>query len=135
MINDRSEILLDSDESEDIFPFATNSNYYSDKTIALTDNLHYDNHSNQANYKCVYCSKEYPSYLHLKRHIKLHSKVKPYVCDLCSKSFVQSIDLIRHRRIHTGERPYKCEMCNYSAVQSSHLLKHLRSKHGVQNLS
>lgn len=83
--------------------------------------------------KCPYCAKQYPSYLHLKRHIRMHIGVKSHVCDVCSKGFVQSIDLVRHRRIHTGERPYKCALCGYSAVQESHLLRHMKSKHDARN--
>lgn len=88
-----------------------------------------DCNSVQTPFKCAHCSKEYPSFLQFKRHVKIHSGFKSYVCDVCSKPFIQSIDLTRHKRIHTGERPYKCKLCDYSAVQSSHLIRHLQKKH------
>lgn len=98
-------------------------------SVDFNSNAFTDHENLQGKFKCSHCSKEYPSFVQLKRHIKIHSGLKSYICDVCSKAFIQSIDLVRHKRIHTGERPYKCKLCDYSAVQESHLMRHLQRKH------
>jgi len=50
-------------------------------------------------------------------------------CEFCTKHFPSYSLLQRHMRKHTGERPYSCDLCGSMFTQSSHLNRHKKNTH------
>lgn len=64
-------------------------------------------------------------------HIKAHTQEKEYKCVYCDKSFCDSSTLKKHKRTHTGEKPYECEYCHKRFTQSGNLKRHVQNVHST----
>ncbi|KAL3996807.1 splicing factor, arginine/serine-rich 4/5/6 [Sarotherodon galilaeus] len=56
-------------------------------------------------YKCQTCSRVFPRYNALQRHLVIHSGKRPFKCFICGRGFTQSGNLKTHMKVHRGELP------------------------------
>ena len=63
-----------------------------------------------------------------KVHIRTHSDDLQYKCDMCNKQFREKGSLDRHIRTHTGEKPYPCPHCGRKFAEHGTLNRHLKAK-------
>lgn len=78
-------------------------------------------------YTCFWCSKEYPSYVELRKHRALEHRLKPFNCSDCHMTFVSQNAQITHRlKFH---RKRRCNLCQVSVCGTVAFNEHVRSCH------
>ncbi|KPJ01052.1 Zinc finger protein 3 [Papilio xuthus] len=89
-------------------------------------------HSGDRPCACDECGRNFRQWSDLKYHkASIHSDQKNFKCEFCEKEFARRYSLNVHRRIHTGERNYKCDYCNKTFRASSYRLSHMRTHTGT----
>jgi len=81
--------------------------------------------SEQLNFECDVCQKQFSEKSKLSRHRSAHFKTKNYQCSICHKLFAQKHHLDRHVTVHTGEKPHQCNVCEKSFSHREYLARHL----------
>ena len=70
----------------------------------ITLKVEWNEHVNEAKYKCQQCPKSYQNSWHLARHVRTnHTNRKPYKCDHCEKAYPHPESLKYHvdrKKIH-----------------------------------
>lgn len=83
-------------------------------------------------YPCDFCSKAFPYFATLKRHMSWHNN--SFECTICSRIFRAKASLEKHiRAVHNVERPHKCEVCLKMFSEKSNLRRHITSVHLPKN--
>ncbi|XP_059082286.1 zinc finger protein 70-like isoform X2 [Tigriopus californicus] len=94
---------------------------------------HMLSHSDQKNFKCHVCEKDFKSTQDLKIHIKVHGTFEEkytHCCELCGKRFTQRSNLDSHLRVHSGYKPYNCDFCEKTFSQKGNMEEHRRTHTG-----
>lgn len=73
--------------------------------IQFFDLLHLFLQSNQRNYQCSICGKQFLRSISLNTHMKYHLNMKTKQCPHCPMVFVETKNLTRHLKTHTLEKP------------------------------
>ena len=88
-----------------------------------------NNKTENGQFSCSKCGRQYSSYQNLYTHIKSAHEGKRYPCNRCDKSYPQKIHLQRHvKSTHEGVR-YQCDLCDDTFSYEVVLIKHKRNKH------
>ncbi|XP_064545098.1 zinc finger protein 431-like [Drosophila montana] len=87
---------------------------------------HRRTHTGERPYKCPHCPKAFAQSHHARDHIQLHYGQRPHKCPHCPKAFTQKSNLRAHVHIHSAEGPHKCVRCSKSFVRNYDLTVHLR---------
>ena len=86
--------------------------------------------SQNSEYKCTFCDKNYSTKGNLKNHLSsIHLNNKPFKCQFpeCNKSYINQSSLDLHYRSHTGLRPFICKICGKNFIEKGNLRIHLNS--------
>ena len=96
--------------------------------------LHRKNHLDKnGHYPCKHCSKMYPDYGKIKRHI-LNTHV-PGFCKDCNKSFFCVTSYERHRKtVHIDQsiKKFKCNLCAFETHAHRYILVHKQRMHATE---
>ena len=95
--------------------------------------------SEQANFKCKVCGKEFSRTTTLRRHHKsVHLGLRPFYCEDCgdNTTFAQKQDLDHHtKRVHLGGAGLlKCGSCEKLFPTRSKVERHAKSMHRAPHL-
>lgn len=88
-------------------------------------------HSNEKQFLCYICGKEYSAADSFWYHVKRHEGKRPYLCTYCGKSYKQGIHLKYHMHSHTQKRPFKCSKCNRAYLGPTQLRRHWKKFCGI----
>ncbi|CAG7685979.1 unnamed protein product [Allacma fusca] len=94
---------------------------------------HLVTHTNERNYKCKICEKEFKTPEGVKIHTRYaHTGERPYRCDRCGKGFVTQGHLGKHMKcVHNkDDRPHICEICGKTFPIHGYLHEHMKNSHG-----
>jgi KRAB domain-containing zinc finger protein len=82
-------------------------------------------------FKCLVCSKFYPSPKSLKRHLEtVHTSVKEFQCPDCLATYKTQQSLSIHMRLHnTVDNCYPCQQCTKTFQSETGLNKHIKISH------
>ena len=92
-------------------------------------------HTNEKNYECNECQKQFRILSIFKDHQLIHSNERHFVCDWseCGKRFKRASDLNKHKRnIHLKEKRFECDFkdCGKKFFRNSNLNSHKRIHSG-----
>ena len=110
--------------------------YYCDKVFCKLKflQLHRKKHLDKnGHYPCKHCSKMYPDYGKITRHI-LNTHV-PGFCKDCNKSFFCVTSYERHRKtVHIDQsiKKFKCNLCAFETHAHRYILVHKQRMHATE---
>ena len=76
-------------------------------------------------FKCHLCPKQYSRANSLKRHLILHTGEKPHACIHCDKKFALVSYLTEHMKMHTGGLPFRCKICHKQFNRYANMKVHM----------
>ncbi|CAG9831782.1 unnamed protein product [Diabrotica balteata] len=92
--------------------------------------MHMKAHNSNKNYICSYCKKAYTTSTALEDHEVNHCLRRKYECQYCGRRFSRPHEKVKHERIHTGEKPHICQVCGKGFRVSYCLTLHMRTHSG-----
>ncbi|OQR67733.1 zinc finger protein-like, partial [Tropilaelaps mercedesae] len=98
-------------------------------------------HSNQRNYVCMICGKDFKQVGQLRNHMVIHKDknaeeakdlwYSPKMCDLCQRTFSDTKCLKKHiETVHMKLKKFECSLCGYQAARKTMLKIHMRQHTG-----
>ncbi|XP_022697207.1 uncharacterized protein LOC111265089 [Varroa jacobsoni] len=98
-------------------------------------------HSNQRNYVCMICGKDFKQVGQLRNHMVIHKDknaeeaknlwYSPKTCDLCQRTFSDTKCLKKHiETVHMKLKKFECTLCGYQAARRTMLKIHMRQHTG-----
>lgn len=89
-------------------------------------------HSNDKNYKCNECGKEFKYSNSYNDHVDKHQNTPRYKCSYCGGTFFNSTNYKNHLLRHTNPDKFKCNVCEERFVNKKSLSQHMQRKHDDQ---
>ncbi|XP_026760407.2 zinc finger protein 595-like [Galleria mellonella] len=91
---------------------------------------HLKTHSDEKEYKCTICSKQFSVLMSLQGHMRVHTNERPFECDYCKKKFKLRGAVVRHiMGVHLGVRPHQCHLCQKYFKTSTCVKMHIKTVH------
>ncbi|XP_065074468.1 zinc finger protein 83-like [Ochlerotatus camptorhynchus] len=91
-------------------------------------------HTQESNFRCRHCSKQFSTPSTLKRHEIDHTGKYPYRCEVCGKPFKTRKYYVEHYEKHIGEsaKVYRCHLCEERYSRQYFLSNHLKFSHRIE---